>query len=627
MRIQWKVWLCILAACGLGTISARAQILTTEDLVRAGITRLSDILELADDWVGSSTEGYHWAMAPLGTSWEASPDWSLYIDGQPVNIQVLNHQSLNVLPLAISEICEVHLHSTPTLINGTIASGGAIDLIRCTPTKGISLKGMFSAGNETGDPGPYKYTAIGGTNVDRTGPTVHGSAAVASQKWYLRVTAGTDEHHSTNPRIRPRVLQLYQGEKDARILQRFLGVESELLNHRLSAGISQVDDLVFLPIMGREIPLKQEVIVASATFSHGRFGYSVSGSSIAFSPREDSDPPSIDLAQRQIMVRAYGISSVFGKSQLEYGISATGSEAHFGLGQMGTRLGSFKLYTVIQPDLLFDLRMNAMAALTRDDGVIGYEIFAHTSHTKTGLDLRLMLRDRSVASQMNFRSWTERGNRLPGVEIRSLSSESSQRESIYSADLAWSTGTRVKFALSVGLRSLNHAIRPFTESTLDSTRISLRAVTNMVSTRGNIARTSLEVTHYLSEQFTLSVHSTYAYPWSTMHAFRSAWYHRMLLGFRGEFQPNDRFSLDLRLRYTGSSVWHEYEEASRDTPEFYAMHLPGAVHLHLTIQKRFWKDHLRMSATMRNILDHPHLTHPAGAKTRALFQVAVQYAL
>ncbi len=627
MSLQWKVWLCTFVACGLETSGVHAQILTAEDLAQAGVTRLSDILELADDWVGSSTEGYHWAMVPLGTSWEASPDWDLYIDGQPLGIQALNHQSLNILPIAISEICAVHLHSTPTLINGTIASGGAIDLIRCTPAEGISLKGLLSAGNETGDPGPYKHTAIGGTNVDRTGPTVHGSVALASKTWFIRGTAGVDEHHSTNPRIRPRVLQLHQGEKDARILQRFLGLESELFGHRLSGGISQVDDLAFLPIMGREIPLNQEVIVASAIFSHERFGYSVAGSSITFSPREDSGLPSIDLAQRQIMVRAYGISPVFGRSQLEYGVSATGSEARFGLDQMNTHLGSFRLYALVRPDLLYDLRMSTVAALTRDDGVIGYEFFTHTSHAKTGLGLRLMVRDRSIASRVNLSSWTEKGNHLRGVDIRPLSSGSSQRESIYSADLTWSRGTRVKFALSGGVRNMTHTIRPFTEFTLDSTRISLQPVTNMVLTRGTIARTSLKVTHHLSEQFTFSIHGTYAYPWSTMHAFRSAWHHRMLMGFRGEFQPNDRFSLNLRLRYTGSSVWHEYEQASRENPEFYAMQLPSAVHLHLTIQKRFWKDHLRLSATMRNLLDHPHLTHPAGAKTRALFQVAVQYAL
>ncbi len=104
-------------------------------------------------------------------------------------------------------------------------------------------------------------------------------------------------------------------------------------------------------------------------------------------------------------------------------------------------------------------------------------------------------------------------------------------------------------------------------------------------------------------------------------------YHRVQIGGQENYHPNDRFSLNMRLRYVGATTWPEFEDAAAGNPDFYAMRLPGTVYLHLTVQKRFWGERLRLSATMRNVLDHPHLAHPAGARTHALFQIAMRFAI
>ena len=82
----------------------------------------------------------------------------------------------------------------------------------------------------------------------------------------------------------------------------------------------------------------------------------------------------------------------------------------------------------------------------------------------------------------------------------------------------------------------------------------------------------------------------------------------------------------MRLRFVGQSTWEQYREVALHNPKFYVASVPNAVYLHVTLQKRLWEDRLRISATMRNVLDHPYILHPAGARTRGLFQVAVSYA-
>ena len=611
----------------LGSANVLAQVLTADDLARSGVTRLSDILELADDWVGSSTEGFHWDLAPLGTSWEASPDWHLFLDGHPIGIQTLNRQSLNLLPVTISEICEVHLHATPNVIHGIVTHAGAIHIRRCTPTEGLTIAGQFSAGNETGDPGPYKYTNVGGTNVDRTGPTIHGSISAASKDRFIRVTGASDEHHATDPRIRPRVLQLYQGEKDARIIYRGLGVDAGLSGHRVGAGISQVEDLMFLPIMGRELPLDQKVSYVFASFTPLKgLGYSLVGSSAGFTTRQNPESLSVDIAHRQVLARVFSSTRLSSYTELGYGVTAALAEARFHPTHVRNIVESIRIDATLHPDLPSPLQMGVMSSLSLDAGVPGYEFFSHTWHDAWGLELRLLARQRGLASRMNFANWAGRGKLPQSAVFRYEYPGLPRRESIRSIDVTWSAaGRQIRLYLSGGVRTYANVVYPVTEGTLDSTQTHLQTINSFVSTEGSVARTSLRIDFSVLRYLAVKLHGSYTYPWSDSQIFLDAWNHRIQVGIRGEFQPNKRFSIDMRLRYVGPSSWNEYQEAAKENPVFYVMRLPSAVHLHLTVQKRLWEEHLRISATMRNVLDHPHIAHPAGARSRALFQVALSY--
>jgi len=307
-------------------------------------------------------------------------------------------------------------------------------------------------------------------------------------------------------------------------------------------------------------------------------------------------------------------------------VSTALSRLRYGAEHLHDHLESFRVYAILQPDLRFGIQMRNMAALSLDTGIPGYDFFSHVWHEQSRISLQFLVRHQGAVFRTNFTEWAKRGYQPEDTEIRTQSQGFPRRNSIISADLSWNAGTRIKVYLTGGWRKYTDLARPYTEFTLDSTKTRLRPITNIISAGGHVARTSLRIQFPLSGNLTFKVSGIYAYPWSNMHSFRDAWHHHMQMGVRGEFRPNNRFSMDMRLRYTGPSTWQTWENAARENAEFYSMRLPGTVHAHLTIQKRFWEDRLRMSATMRNVLDHPHITHPAGARTRALFQVAVQYA-
>jgi len=626
MPFHWKIGLVSIMTFGFAIGYVFAQRLTSNDIMKAGVTRLSDLIELSGEWVGTSTDGYHWTIAPLGSSWYQSPEWNLFIDGHPIHVQAFNQKELNELPITIGEICEVHFSSVPKVIHGMIALGGAIEIHRCVPESGLSLSGQVSAGNETGDPGPFKYTNSRIENVDRTGPTAHTKIAIASTNWYLQVGGATDEHHVTDPRIRPRVLQLYRGEKDARILSRSVHIDGKVFDYKVTAGASRVEDLVFLALMGREIPIDKAVSWISASNTQSRYGYSLMSSLLDLRTRENPDAVNIDFFQRQIHARGYTVISLPHTSFLELGTTGLLSQIRYGSSQFQDQIASLRIYGQFHFDELFGIYLKNLGAVSLDAGSVGFELFSHGSHARSRLSIQAFIRHRAPESKVHFASWVKQGYNADHQVIRILSHPLPRYESFYSTDLIWTTGNSIELRLTGGWRRYVNHIASTTESNIDSTQIGLEAITEILSTSGHVARISLGARMSVSKHLTFSASGVYMHPWSIQSIFSHAWPHRLLIGIRGEYQPNDRFSIDMRLRFIGQSTWGEYSEVALANPEFYAASLPSALNMHVTVQKRLWKNRLRISATVRNVLDHPYITHPAGARTRTLFQVAVSYA-
>ncbi|MCY4224503.1 MAG: hypothetical protein OXF06_06665 [Bacteroidetes bacterium] len=626
MLFRWKVCVVFLFTFSYTIGSVSAQRLTSDDLVRAGVTRLSDLIELSDDWIGSSTEGFHWTIAPVGTSWQQSPQWTLFIDGLPINVQAFNQKALNDLPITISDICEVRFSSIPVVLHGMVAEGGAIEIQRCTPESGLSLDGHISAGNETGDPGPFRYTERRVENVDRTGPTVQAKIGAGASHWHLQVTAGADEHHATDPRIRPRVFQLYQGEKDARILSRLVNVESKVLNHQITAGTSRVEDLIFLPLMGREIPLDKTIRWIGASHAQSRYGYSLLSSSQDLRTRENPAAVTIDFFQRNIHARGYTVLSLPYASSIEVGATGMLSQIRYGTNQVRDQIESLRIYGQFHWDEFYGIQSKSLGALSLDAGSLGFEFFSHAWHPQSGFSIQTLIKHRSPESTINYAGWVKRGYHVDFPVARIPSQPLPRHASLYSTDLSWRSGNHLQFRFTGGWRRYVNHIISYTESHLDSTRIGLTAMTQIISTSGHVARIGFGAQMPISKKLALSASGVYMHTWSNQIPFKHEWPHRFLIGVRGEFQPNERFSIDMRLRFVGQSTWEQYREVALHNPKFYVASVPNAVYLHVTLQKRLWEDRLRISATMRNVLDHPYILHPAGARTRGLFQVAVSYA-
>ena len=604
------------------------QVFTQEALVQAGITRLGDIFSLAYGWAVVSTDGYLWDAAVLGAVPEQEPAWQLFVDEVPVDLRALGRANLSAVPVAIADVCQVVLHRQPALIGGVIAPSGAVHIRTCQAADGLLLQGAVEAGSETGDPGPFQYVESGDRNVDRTGPTAHGSLAFGGPGGHVRLGGLLDEHHATDPLIRPRVRTLYRGEKDARIHLRAASFDGA--SHRswgtwaVRVAATRLEDLRFFERLGLEVPVNHDIVMGhlAGTWAARRVVFRLGAQRSKLTTR--ANPLDVDVAWRQTAVR--------GVLQRRWGErSAVGLRSAmlrtWGLGMRGHQLlllHSAFVSARTQPAAAINLLSHVQVSL--DGGALGWQVFAAAHHTSIGLRLTALWQWRAPAHTQGYAYWSSLGYRpsgLPPDDAPVLPPMATVR----SADLMWQTGTARQLTLIGGLRQFQDAVMTTYTHGYDSLTTGLEGTARLAAASGVVATAAVIFETRLLQRLSAGAFGLYAYPISSAHPFRAAWHTRSLVQLHVRFRPNNRLSCFASLRYRGTSSWPDYHAAAQVAPSRYATALPAAAAVDLTIQKRFWHERLRVSATLRNLLNTRYRTHPGGAVSKLAFHVRAQYAL
>jgi hypothetical protein len=160
-----------LAGCALAGLGPAAadQVLRADDLRRAGLVRLSEIVALADGWHSAGTEEVGAELRPPGFPFGERETFLVLVDGVPVDVFGLGTTDLNRLGLSIADLDRVEIASRPALVRGRAAPGGTIRLRTRRPERAAELRGRWATGSETGDPGPYRLSRPGTPNVERLG--------------------------------------------------------------------------------------------------------------------------------------------------------------------------------------------------------------------------------------------------------------------------------------------------------------------------------------------------------------------------------------------------------------------------------------------------------------------------
>jgi hypothetical protein len=125
-------------------------------------------------------------------------------------MQVAGLWILDEIPVAITQLDSIVIAEGAQLTDGRGAVLGTIDLYT-RRVRGGSVIADYQHGDETGDPGPYRYTSRTTPNVEKLGPFASGAAALGSSAGALDLAARYSSLNITDQRITARLGAAFPG--------------------------------------------------------------------------------------------------------------------------------------------------------------------------------------------------------------------------------------------------------------------------------------------------------------------------------------------------------------------------------------------------------------------------------
>ena len=616
------------------------RILTRDALFEAGVTRLSELFDVLEDGTALSREGFTYDASLAALSAPQQSAYTVLLNGQPVDVRLLGLPQLNALPVHIDQLAYAEVQSTPQVAAGTFAPGGTIHLHTQPPQRGLRGRLAAAAGNETGDPGPYRYTRFASLNVDRIGPTYLAEASYGMPGGYARFSVTGVNQYANDLRIRPRFAlfsDLSGGPAAFASLAPRLtaGLTGPLGQHTVDVSYAHVADYPFAEPLGAEVPAVRTHARAAlrGTLTPGAprgLRYRLSAERLAFSPAANN-PADLRFDWGQDRLRGAvawyddALHLAGRPAQATLGLSADAYRSRTGVSLADPSLLAARLYGTarLQPALRWQQQFGFAAGLTEGAADLGAtattRVHPGAAHT---LALALSAARQPFAASNSPWHWSAEGYAFPGTPAEALRLPRTFTPArTLTADLGWT----FRPADGLTLRTRGSA-RTFRGATLARTTYGPdEAVVTRVATdlRGHTYRAEASAewrVPFLRQRL------TYAFQSFTTEdgAFAAAWRPapRFLARYTARFAPNERFSVQARLTYRGATTWPQYGTGAAPGGP-YPARLPATWLLDLTAQKRFWGDHLRASLALRNLLDEPERSHAAGPVTRLALFVSV----
>src|ERR1043166_107959 len=170
------------------------RVATAADIAAGGWHRLTDAVGALMPGRLASVDGFNVALTSerlpfAGLSATGSPQWVVRLDGQRMPIAVDGMWILDELPVAMAQVDSVTVEEGPAIVDGQPSLLGRIDIFTRRLKRGVSGIADYQHGDESGDPGPYRYTPKATPNVEKLGPFTSGTMGYAQNSWSIEGAA------------------------------------------------------------------------------------------------------------------------------------------------------------------------------------------------------------------------------------------------------------------------------------------------------------------------------------------------------------------------------------------------------------------------------------------------------
>ncbi|MBN2280849.1 MAG: hypothetical protein JXQ65_09725 [Candidatus Marinimicrobia bacterium] len=211
---------------------------TRDDLLDMGCYRIGDILYHIEKTELVSTDGFHFKTSLMNYQKQGTNFLKLFIDDHLFGANILEGSQINWLPIDVNSIDSVIIIDRNGFYKGEYLKDGAIQIFTKKNKQIINANFGGNWGNESGDPGPLKYTDRETENVDKIGQNLNTYLSINIDENYLSGFMNYRQHTYRDPRMLPRIESMLQDRYWIGMDQFSAGEMISLKNH--SFVISQV---------------------------------------------------------------------------------------------------------------------------------------------------------------------------------------------------------------------------------------------------------------------------------------------------------------------------------------------------------------------------------------------------
>jgi hypothetical protein len=642
-----------------GGAAPAAQRLAGKPLARAGLTRVSDLFWLLNGWETTSLDGY--APRPSAVGMPGTP--LVMADGQPFDVGPLGQPTLATLPVHLQQARAAEASRAPQLVAGRLAPDGALRLRLRPPPPGLAAEGAFSLGNEVGDPGPFRTTERRVLNVDRIGPQYFAEASLRGpQGASAELSLQALRHYTTDRPIRARTENV-QDTLDGPPLQQLIAPRVSLRDgallpgtHRLTVDYATLRALPLFETLGYEVPARRRRASASVRGRlppdrvlplNYRLSYrhaTLRSAPTRFGARA-APFPSFDWAEDRLSAQLgtgrLSLRSGPGDVPVEVRAGLSGDYVH----------GQARGASLDDPDVLTaraytafsvpgpGLRPRLALLVSQTNGQFGGGTlfsarYAPEERAQAGLQLGYVRRPYAAEGRQWY--WLAQGLPVPQAPEARVTLPAS-----FAASERFTADVRLSRSFTGGLRlTLEGGARHFQSMTLPDARYGFAPVRSPVypPPGGRLVPDLHLHTGAAGQTFYAAAEGASTFPEGLAHQLRYRIFaHRAANSedgnqrafdqrfrrvprhwgrYTARLAVGDRFSVEARLTARSAERWPAYRRAAEAGGNAYRHRLPARLRVDLTATKRLWRDHLRARLALRNLLDAPLRSHPAGPVRR-----------
>ena len=593
----------------------------------AGLVRLGELHLLIDGWDYSTIDNLRGTYNAASLSPFRSDGWTLLVDGQQINMDLQGSKDLNLLPVALHDVEYIEVVDVPTIVAGTLAAHGTIHIHTTSPPAGVSLRGSFWLGNETGDDGPYRYLESNTENIDHTGAEVHSSAAMRSGRSWARISEVSVHIPVTDRAIKPRI----QGLSDswptinAIMLAARIHLESDRSTHDLSAMTSPVDDFFRHRAWGREIPANTRLHSINASGSL-RIGDSTGlAYHLAYSRnriQEKANLQDLDYDwDLNILSAGLEASETRGRITKKIGIRHESQQLNTGYNLREHEYGKTSGFVQLQ-GIGSDRRDHDVGLylnLYKDDLALAGILTSHwmvDRHNR--ISSVIAAGTRSFREDHSYWCWVESGYRFLARSEYALVHFIHEQSRYLSLDILWKNvrESGATFDVRGYFRKFADLTLERSDFTFDSSDFAYSGFTSLTSgIDGRIAGLRISANHRISARLDGHISFETRTVLAGGRLFHDHWNTRPAhqARFRIRYAPVSSFWLFMQTSYRSATTWAEYAGARTASEGLFTETIPAHWNIDITANKWFGHRRVRGSIIFRNLLNQRFRYHPVGA--------------